>query len=366
MNPELTHIDDYLGEPSTASLDSSDLNLWVNSDQVTFHLAELPDTPKSKWKTLLPWILEDELLMPVEDMHLVICSVDSGRCASVLAIPKKEMYRLQLLLENAQSKIRSLLPDVLALPVEEGFVTLAAVGDRILVRSDRYQGFSGTADFVWQILAMRRSQGEVFQIQCFGLSEDSVPDWARESSSFNSNTINWKFTELPAEANLLVGEFRPKTGRSGFNFWMLSIGLGAIAVCLLLSLALVDHVKTGRELLQIDQQLLREFEASFGVSASAPERVQIEGAQVLRDRELRYLSVADSVLPIAESLDTALSSCSGCDIASVQLDANSTTLVIKQDADAISRLQGLDGYSFTSSAPNGQQQIVVNLQRRSL
>lgn len=367
MNSELIHIDDYLGGLNDENSSSVDLHLWVNSDQVSFHQVELPEAPKSKWMSLIPWILEDELLLPVEEMHLAICSVDSARQASVVAVPKKEMYRLQLLLEEQSSKIRSWLPDVLALPLEEGFITLAAAGDRILVRTDQYQGFSGVPDFVWQVLALRRSQGEVFQIQCFGMSEDSVPEWARDSSSFNNNSINWQFADAPPTgANLLTGHFRQKANRSGFKFWMPSIGFSGIALCLLLSLALVDHVKTGRELLLINQQLLREFEANFGASASSPERVQLEGAQLLRDRELRYLSVVDSIFPMAESLDAALSSCSGCDMASVQLDIDGTTLVMKQDANAVSRLRSLEGYNLTTGAPNEQQQIVVNLKRQAL
>lgn len=366
MNPELIHIDDYLGGLNDENSSSVDLHLWVNSDQISFHQVELPEAPKSKWMSLIPWILEDELLLPVEEMHLAICSVDSARQASVVALPKKEMYRLQLLLEEQPSKILSWLPDILALPLEEGFITLAAIGDRVLVRTDRYQGFSGSPDFVWQVLALRRTQGEIFQIQCFGVSQDSVPEWARDSSSFNSNAINWQFAEVPIEANLLTGQFRQKASRSGFNFWMPSIGLGAIALCLLISLALVDHVKTGRELLLINQQLLREFEANFGASASSPERAKLEGAQLLRDREVRYLSVADSILPIAESLDAILSNCSGCDLASVQLDIDGTTLVMKQDANAVSRLRSLEGYNLTSGAPNEQQQIVVNLKRQAL
>lgn len=363
MNPELTHIDEYLGGSNAENSEPSELHLWVNSDQISFHEVELPDAPKSKWMTLLPWILEDEFLIPIEEMHLVICHVDSSRRASVAAIPKKEMYRLQLLLENQPSQVRSVLPDVLALPLEEGFISLAAIGDRLLVRSGRYQGFSGSAEFVWQVLELQQSQGVPLQIQCFGIVEESVPSWASDISSFNANPINWQFSEPLFESNLLAGDFRSRSNRFNFRAWMPSMALGALAACLLLSLGVIDHVKTGRELLLIDQHLLREFEASFGVSASSPARVQVEGAQIIRDRELRYLSVVDSILPITQSIDAVLSGCSNCELVSAQINTSSATLVMNQNSEAISRLRNLEGYSLTSGEPNEQQQVVLNIQR---
>lgn len=365
MNPELAHIDEFLSGPNADSSGSLDLHLWINSDQLSFHQVELPDAPKSKWMTLLPWILEDELLLPVEDMHLVICSSDSDGLANVIAIPRKELYRLQLLLEDQPARLRSLSPDVLALPLEEGFVTLAQIGDRLLVRSGPYQGFSGEAEFVWQLLELRLSQGEVFKIQCFGVSEESVPGWALDSCSFNESGINWQFSEWVGEANLLVGEFRPRAAQSILGDWMPSLGMAAIALCLLLSLAIVDHLKTGQELQLINQQLEREFAASFGVSVSAPERAQSEGERLLSDREIRYFSLSDSVIPISEFLDGALSGCSDCGLASVQIEPDSATLVMNENAAAIATMRSQDGFSLTAGAPNAQQQVVVNIKRQA-
>lgn len=365
MNPELAHIDNYLSEPNTDYSESLDLHLWVKSDQLSFHQVELPDAPKSKWMTLLPWILEDELLLPVEEMHLVICSVDSDRQAHVIAIPKKDLHRLQLLLENQPARIRSFMPDVLALPLEEGFITLAQEGQRLLVRSDSYDGFSGEAEFIWQVLELKHSQGEVFQIQCFGISPESVPDWALECCSFNENSINWQFSGFLADANLLVGEFRPKAPQSSLSPWLPTIGIAAIAVCLMMSLVIVDHLKSGQELLMLNQQLAREFEASFGVSLSASERAKAEGARVLSDREFRYFSLSDSIIPISEYLDAGLSRCNDCGLVSAQIEPGSATLVMNENDEALATMRNQQGFSLTTGAPNEQQQIVVNFQRQS-
>jgi type II secretion system protein L len=366
MNPELAHIDEYLSGPNANNSELPDLHLWINSDQLRFHLVELPDVPKGKWMALLPWILEDELLLPVEEMHLVICSVDTDGQARVISIPKKEIYRLQLLLEDKPARVRTLSPDVFALPLEEGFITLAQVGERLLVRTGMYQGFSGEADFVWQILELQRSQGEVFQIQCFGVAEETVPRWAQDSCSFNANAINWQFSELPSDANLLVGEFRPKAAQSLLGDWMPNIGMGAIALCLLISLAIVDHLKTGQELQLINQQLAREYEASFGVSLSAPERAQSEGARLISEREVRYFSLSDSILPMSLYLDSALSRCTDCGLASVQIEPDKATLVMRENTAALATMRNQEGFSLSNGTPNEQQQIVVNIERQAL
>lgn len=364
MNSELTHIDDFLADSARGSAEPGDLQLWINSDQISFHKAELPDAPKSKWMNLLPWILEDELLMPVEDMHLVICAVDAERNASVIAIPKSEVFRLQMLVEAASIRVRSFLPDVLALPLEEGFITLAAVGrDRLLVRTGPFEGFSGDTKMVWQLLELRKSQDESLQLQCFGLEQESLPDWAEQCCQLSPNPVNWSFAETIPETNLLVGPFRAKS-RTKLKPWYPSMGLAAMAIFLLCSLGLVDYLKNGRELEQINQLLMREFEAAFGVTASSPARIQSQGEQILREREQRFFSLVDSVMPITESLDPVLSNCSDCGLVSVQIEPDSATLVMAQGVDLSARLNDPDQFRISSSGANDQDQVVLNLQRR--
>jgi|MEHZ01.5.fsa_nt_MEHZ011397388.1_5 type II secretion system protein L len=378
MNPELLHIDEYLSASESSSESSEEgserlISLWVNSDQISFHKAELPDAPKGKWPSLLPWILEDQLLVPVEDLHLVICSVNSDRVADVTSIPKTEMHRLQLLLESDSKQIQSLIPDVFALPLESDFITVAKLGDRLLVRSGQYQGFSGTPDFVWaalqlqqmQSLAQDSSMQQPLRIQCIGLATESVPDWAESLCVFNANPINWQFADVPAETNLFTGAFKAQRGVPSLSFWMPTFGIAALALVLICSWAVVDHVKAGRELMQINQQVLNEFEASFGEASSAVSNVQRDAAEILSQRELRYFTMANSVMDITQSLDAVISNCSDCDFSRLQISVDNATLNMSQNANALSRLSSMDGFTVSSTAPDESGQVQLEIRRGS-
>lgn len=375
MNPELLHIDDYLSTSKSIEVRSERLlSLWVDSDQISFHKVELPDAPKSKWLSLLPWILEDQLLMPVEDLHLVICSVSSDLVADVASIPKTEMHRLQLLLESDSKQIHSLIPDIFALPLEADFVTVAKLADRLLVRSGQYQGFSGTPDFVWTALQLQQMQTQAqepslrqpLRIQCFGLEADSVPSWAESLCIFNVNPINWQFADVPAETNLFTGAFRTQRGLPNLSFWMPTIGFAALILVLFCSWALVDYVKTGRELTQINQQVLNEFEASFGEASAAASNVQRDAEEILSQRELRYFAMANSVMDLTQSLDAVISSCSDCDFSRFQISVDNATLTMSQNANAVSRLNSMEGYSLSTDAPDELGRVQVEIRRSSL
>tara|TARA_B110000483_G_scaffold226488_1_gene287263 strand:+ start:86163 stop:87302 length:1140 start_codon:yes stop_codon:yes gene_type:complete len=378
MNPELLHIDEYLSasEPSSESSEERSerlLSLWVNSDQISFHKVELPDVPKSKWLLLLPWILEDQLLVPVEDLHLVICSVSSDRVADVASIPKTEMHRLQLLLESDSKQVQSLIPDIFAVPLESDFITVAMLGGRLLVRSGQYQGFSGSPEFVWAALQLQQLQSiaqdssmqQSLRIQCIGLDTESVPDWAKSLCVFRTNPINWQFADVPAETDLFTGAFKAQRGLANLSFWMPTLSIAALALVLFFSWALVDHVKAGRELMQINQQVLNEFEAIFGEASSAMNTVQRDAVEILRQRELRYFTMANSVMDITQSLDAVISNCSDCDFSRLRISVDNATLNMSQNTNALSRLSTMDGFAVSSNTPDESGQVQLEMRKVS-
>ncbi|GEM_PF-1727234 len=370
MHSDLLHIDEHLrADDFSERVSEGPVSLWINSDQVSFHSVELPDAPKSKWASLLPWILEDQLLVSVEDLHLVICSVSSDRLADVASIPKVEMHRLQLLLESNSQQVHSLVPDIFALPLESGFLTVTKEGDRILVRSEQYQGFSGTQDFVWTALQLQHTQavaqGQPFRIQCFGLDARTVPEWAEPLCIFNTNPINWQFSDVPTETNLLRGIYRAQRRLPKLSLWLPSIGLAALFVLLLCSWAVVDYVKSGRELIQINQQVLNEFEASFGQSSASASQVQIDAEALISKKELRYFAMAGSVMGITQSLDQVIGSCSDCNFERLQISVDNAILTMSPNDSAISRLNSLQEFTASSGALDESGQVQVIMRRSS-
>ena len=395
MSTDLYHIHDYL-KGDLAEADKSEVNqlsLLVESDLISFHHVQLPDAPKSKWDALLPWILEDQLLLPVEDLHFVICSVDTERMACVISVPKKEIHRLQLLLENSDGSsageveqdlaskseaqglvsraITALIPDVLALPLEEGFISLTKLDDRLLVRSAEYEGFSGKAHFVWAALALIQSQKEVLdepmRLQCFGIELELLPDWARPNAKCTPKPIDWSLEalglgSLPPGANLLVGEYRPKPKRIKLGAWMPSLITASLALILFCAWITVDHLKNGQELVQINNLLVDEFEANFSAPVSRLDTLRRRGAEIISDKEVRYFSVESSILAAIAPMDTALSNCSDCLISALKIEPQQAQLEISNNPGLLGALSRMDGVESRASEPDENDMVLVSLE----
>ena len=395
MSTDLYHIHDYLrGDLAAADEASvSQLSLLVESDLISFHHVQLPDAPKSKWNALLPWILEDQLLLAVEDLHFVICSVDSERMARVISVPKKEIHRLQLLLEGSDGNsagvleqgsistsdpqvsvsrtISALIPDVLALPMEEGFISLTKLDDRLLVRSAEYEGFSGKADFVWAALGLMQSQKEILdepmRLQCFGIELESLPEWAQPFATCTSKPIDWSLEafglgSLPGGANLLVGEYRPKPKRLKLGAWMPSLIAASLALILFCAWITVDHLKNGQELVQINNLVVDEFEANFSAPISRLDTLRRQGAEIISGKEIRYFSVESSILAAVDSMDSALSNCSDCQISALKIEPQQAQLEISNNPALLGALSRLDGVESSASEADENDMVSIELE----
>jgi len=53
-------------------LNATAMQLWVPTERIGFHQVDVPTAPERKWPQLIPWLLEDRILQPVEEMHFVI------------------------------------------------------------------------------------------------------------------------------------------------------------------------------------------------------------------------------------------------------------------------------------------------------
>ena len=77
---------DHLHHLDRHQLGSGDANramaLWVPSQRICLHVIEAPTAPQRKWAELIPWILEDRILQPVEKCTLLSVTVLFKRAKS--------------------------------------------------------------------------------------------------------------------------------------------------------------------------------------------------------------------------------------------------------------------------------------------
>ena len=146
------HLDREL--PPVGDLRRS-MALWVPAERVTVQRIDVPTAPERKWADLIPWILEDRLLQPVDEMHFVVgqtVMVEGKKQVDVAVVSKQDMGEWQRIAENAGIHPTAMVPDYLALPYEPGRISLVWREGMCLVRTGVSSGYGAAPDIAWTLL----------------------------------------------------------------------------------------------------------------------------------------------------------------------------------------------------------------------
>ena len=112
LDQHFNATDDPLQSVAGARVDSK--SLWVPSERVGLHSIPIPSAPERKWAELIPWMLEDRLLQPVDEMHFVVAGRDDQQL-HILAVSQQDMREWLRIADNAGVAASAMAPDFMAL-----------------------------------------------------------------------------------------------------------------------------------------------------------------------------------------------------------------------------------------------------------
>lgn len=136
----------HLDQLSTqTSLPVEGVGIWLPSEQISHFQIPLPTAPKRKWQELLPWMLEDKVLEPVENLHFSIIST-TATDLEVMALRRSDMDACLEQAAKVEVSLKCAQPDFLALPWKKGEIVMAwrLSGDSrvLVVRTGESSGFA--------------------------------------------------------------------------------------------------------------------------------------------------------------------------------------------------------------------------------
>jgi type II secretion system protein L len=99
LDRRITNEGDAFG--SIDDLNATAMQLWVPTERIGFHQVDVPTAPERKWPQLIPWLLEDRLLQPVEEMHFVIAGRTGNNQLQLLAVSRDDMQHWCRVAENS-------------------------------------------------------------------------------------------------------------------------------------------------------------------------------------------------------------------------------------------------------------------------
>ena len=97
---------------------------WVPTEAIACHRPVVPAVPRRKWLAMIPWLLEDQLLEPVERLHFACGERGADGAVAVLVVNSEQLVRWR------RDAAGPLVPDGFALPWAQGECVLAVDGDR--------------------------------------------------------------------------------------------------------------------------------------------------------------------------------------------------------------------------------------------
>ena len=343
LDQHFNATDDPLQSVAGARVDSK--SLWVPSERVGLHSIPIPSAPERKWAELIPWMLEDRLLQPVDEMHFVVAGRDDQQL-HILAVSQQDMREWLRIADNAGVAASAMAPDFMALTWETGIVSVGWREGMLLVRDGIYSGFAASPNVGWVMLDGILKNSSVMPRLSISLpDEDMVPEHLREAASINSSSIDWQFTSFPS-LNLMSAEFKPKAARSvWFHWWPVATSTFAVLFLTVFYLQIASRALEA-DVLTLEQQLLTSHTRVFGgAKPSLSEFRSIAESKIDRLFKQQKSLQQEPLVGIA-ALNSFMTACQ-CELHSMIANKSGVQLKLSGGSKLMAKSLNIKGYQLS-------------------
>lgn len=349
---------------SVSGTDVLPMHLWVPSELVSQHSLDLPTAPRRKWPELIPWMLEDRLLQPLDEVHLAIANSPVEDQLPVWVVGRQVLLEWLRVAENAGVSAQSMLPDYLALPWEPGRISIGWRDGVCVVRSGLYQGFAASPDIAWAMVdSLIQQQDSPPRLSVSVPEIELIPEHLQQLADINHAALEWQFAELPLQANLLTGTFKPKSS-TGLASWLPAVGLGILMIVLSAIYMQVASNTMQQQVTDFESQLVSNYTRLFDGRRPAAEEVRQQAEQrietLFKQRESLHSNPVAGLL----ALDKLMGNC-GCQLIAVRANDSGLVMEIANGAALKERNLNLPGYRVAITQLPGGDENAIELQLSS-
>lgn len=367
MQVSVTHISRLQAPDPTAPSLAENGRFWVPSERVPVHLVEKPAAPRRKWHELLPWLLEERLLLPVDELHFAILGEEADKL--VLAVPARVDMRDWLdQARQAGYTPAGLHPDFLALPWTEGQLTLGMrLGDEhLLVRSGRYQGFAALPALAVPMIKKLLGDDTGLALRVM-MPEDELPQQLRALVSASEGRVDWnkghgQVDPVVPDANLLTGEFAQKPQGAGFAPWLSTAALLLLTVVLSLTWLHVENHRLAEQVAQLQNRQASDFRTLFPGLAVQSGDMRLTLETRVADGFRQQESLQSSTMQLLFALDRAIADCR-CRVQSLSVSGDTAELRLGQEGNPAAFSLADYEYSYSDNADAGEVTVSISGRR---
>jgi type II secretion system protein L len=362
------NLDSYItneGEAfeSAVEADLVSMDLWVPSESVAMHLIDPPSAPKRKWAELIPWILEDKLLQSIDEVHFVQCGQCTDGQLQILVVAEAEIQNWQRIAKNSGVAPKSMYPDYMALPYEDGRVSVGWRDGVCLVRYGVVDGFAAGSDMAWSMIDSLLQQDEALRVSISVPENVLVPERIIELADINDSTLDWQFSQLPSQCDLLIGEHKPAISLRALMSWLPASLLGLISILLSVIYLQIASANMVEETAQLESRLMQSYSRLFDGRRPAPSDVRSETDKHLSLLFSQRNGLNSEPMSSLVALDKLMKGC-GCQLSELRYSEEDGLVMQIQNGLALTKRRlNVPGYRIgvTQKAGKGKNTIELRL-----
>ena len=207
---------------------------------------EIPKGAARQFDSMLPFLLEDEVAQDIEDLHLTVLDKDATH-ATVCGVEREWLKQALDTFREANIIFRKVLPDTLALPLEEQGISALQIDQHWLLRQSNYQAVSISEAWLamflqsdWVALGDEEQSPTIFSYTALpsdDVQQQSGIEWQAKPAELVMSLLSQQ--AITSGVNLLTGTFKTKSSFS--KYWRVWQKV-AIAACLLVAVIVTQQV----------------------------------------------------------------------------------------------------------------------------
>ena len=343
LDQQVNTSDDPLQSVAGTNLESK--SLWVPSERIGLHSIDIPSAPERKWAELIPWILEDRVLQPVEEMHFVVAARDDQQ-VHILAVSQQDIREWIRIADNAGIAAVAMAPDFMALDWEPGILSIGWREGMLLVRDGINSGFAALPAVGWVMVdSILKSTSVIPRLSISLPDEDMVPEHLRAEANINSSSVDWQFSAFPA-VNLMTAEFKPKAARPvWFQWWPVAASTIAVLLLTVIYLQLASR-SFEAEVSDLQQHLLTSHSRVFG--GAKPALAEFRSSAEARIEQLFKQQKSLQAEPVAalSALDAVMNACQ-CELQAMTASKSGVQLKVLSGSKLLNKSLNVPGYQIS-------------------
>ncbi|MEZ8581048.1 type II secretion system protein GspL [Vibrio splendidus] len=291
---------------------------------------EIPKGAARQFDSMLPFLLEDEVAQDIEDLHLTILDKDATH-ATVCGVDREWLKQALDLFREANIIFRKVLPDTLAVPLEDQGISALQIDQHWLLRQGNYQAVSISEAWLpmflqsdWVAAGEEEQATTIFSYTAMpsdDVQQQSGLEWQAKPAELVMSLLSQQ--AIASGVNLLTGTFKTKSSFS--KYWHVWQKV-AIAACLLVAVIVTQQVLKVQQYEAQAQAYRMESERIFRAVLPGKQRIPTISylKRQMNDEAKKYggSGEGDSLLGWLALLPETLGQVKTIEVESIRYDGN--------------------------------------------